>query len=127
MSDNEVRERNDDAADKPKKGISCCGGCLLIVVALVALLALLPLLFSPKGDSAGATQACRDAIRMQLKNPASASFANERAEETSERSWKVTGIVRADNSFGGTVPTPYTCNAAWNDKDDYYTKAQLME
>ena len=69
------------------------------------------------GSSAGAQQSCRDAVRAHLKDPKSADFASEHAVEQGRNNWRVTGVVYATNSFGGTVPTAYTCDVTWYDGD----------
>lgn len=97
------------------------GHVLRDLIAAVLAVALLIGMYSCShptlGSSAGAQQSCRDAVRAHLKNPKSADFAGEHAVEQGQNNWHVTGTVYATNSFGGTVPTAYTCDVTWYDGD----------
>lgn len=59
----------------------------------------------------GAITACRDAVRQQLKTPATAAFTEDRITEQSGATAYVRGVVDADNEFGATLRKRYQCIA----------------
>jgi hypothetical protein len=64
-------------------------------------------------DSPGphVTVACRDWARERLKNPATADFGEDWAQDLGAGRWRVTGVVDAENAFGATVRAEWTCEA----------------
>ena len=92
----------------------------LILLAVIAFLAFgLYKCAAPTADSAGAQQACRAAVRDQLKDPNSANFSDEVVTDQGVNNWKVNGTVRSTNSFGGTAADTYTCSVLWDRDTDY--------
>ena len=84
----------------------------LVAVILLPVLVLggctAALIFGPK-DTAGNAEAaaitqCRDAVRAQLKAPATAKFGGE-----SVTAGKVVGYVDSQNSYGAQVRTRFAC------------------
>jgi hypothetical protein len=59
----------------------------------------------------GSITACQDAVREQLKTPATAKFSEDRVVEQSGATFYVHGIVDAENSFGATLRNRYQCIA----------------
>lgn len=70
-----------------------------------------------------AIAACKNSVKAQLKDPESADFQNENAETvTLGQSWRVTGEVNANNSFGGKVGfTEFTCDATLKEDGETVT------
>lgn len=63
------------------------------------------------GDNAAANQAasaCRDFVKDRLKTPSTAKFSNEEWSKSGDR-FTITAAVDAENSFGATVRSNYTC------------------
>lgn len=82
---------------------------------------------APAMDDESAIAACREVVADALKNPDSATFDDETAEQSSnEISWEVTGTVRATNGFGGVVPTEFVCYATWQG-DHFNAEADLLD
>ena len=73
-----------------------------------------------------ASRACEKATSAQLKDPKSASFDNPRIEALTDTKWNITGVVRATNSFGGTVPAAYDCTVSWNPATDTYNATSVL-
>lgn len=72
---------------------------------------------SPKDEVAGWTETearslCHKQVANRLKSPSTADFEGltEFAAERTADSWKVSGHVDSQNSFGATIRTQYTCN-----------------
>lgn len=95
-------------------------GCILIPIGVVVVGVLVIVgifVFSPKDPanaySAQSIQACRDAVRADLKAPSTADFSSEQADKTSDDpvTYRVTGSVDADNSYGAHIRSSYTCTA----------------
>ena len=115
----------EDTAEKGSEGFdwkACClwpaAGFLALVIGGAAYGAL-----SASGDSTGpdpqmASHHCRDMVREQLKNPASAKFSDETV--TGHATYTVTGTVRGENTYGGTATHTYTCTATYDESDDGY-------
>lgn len=63
-------------------------------------------------------QACRDAVRAKLKDPASARFEGERVRISSDAKpvyrYTVSGSVAGVNSLGGKAVAGYACDASWD-------------
>lgn len=81
----------------------------------------------PAMNDESAIAACREVVAGALKNPDSATFDDEVAEQSdNEISWEVTGTVRATNGFGGVVPTSFVCYATWQG-DHFEADADLLD
>lgn len=72
----------------------------------------------PEPSSDMAMYHCREMVKEQLKDPDSAKFADESV--TGYGDYKVTGTVRATNSFGGVATHDYTCTAEFDETDGGY-------
>lgn len=101
--------------------------CCAPVIGIAALSLLGGLLGAIRGGSEDepaepsavlAELACKDLVREQLKDPDSADFSNETT--TGYGTYKVTGTVRGENSFGGTAVHEFECTVTWNESDDSY-------
>jgi hypothetical protein len=76
----------------------------------------------PEGSSP-AIAACRDAVRRDLKTPATARFSEDRIVEQTGATHYVHGVVDAQNSFGATLRNRYECIA--NQDGDRWTVANV--
>ncbi len=59
----------------------------------------------------GSIAACQDAVRKQLRSPATAKFSEDRVVEEVGATHYVHGVVDAQNGFGATVRNKYECIA----------------
>jgi hypothetical protein len=113
-------EQGDDAAsaDTAKNAKGCglgCGGALFALLVLV-------IAFSCSGGSedeweptsAEARVVCEDWVRAKLKSPASADFGSVNASGAGNGPYTVTGTVDAENSFGASLRTAWTCDVRWD-------------
>lgn len=96
---------------------------------IVGALALFGLLWATSSDStpagsqggeASAYGACRDYVKDQLVSPSSASFPSLYSSEVTVTDngsgrWTVSGPVDADNSFGASLRSSFTCTVRFND------------
>lgn len=82
---------------------------LLAAVAVVLGLALRHGPAAPTGQQQAIT-ACEDAVKSQLKAPATAKFSGE-TTSPSGSGFHVEGSVDAENGFGALIRTPWECNA----------------
>lgn len=103
-------------------------------IAVVFIAAIATSLFRPQSTGPDASDwhakvesACHGSVEQQLKNPASASYSDEEISADGEGSWTMTGTVRAENSFGGTVPSTFTCTATKAGEDSVRATALLVE
>lgn len=91
-------------------GIGCLG--LLVVLILIGAAMLASTLGttgdSPEARKAGATRACQDWVRDQLRAPSTATFPTPTATGTGP--WVITGQVDAQNTLGGIVRETWTCD-----------------
>lgn len=77
------------------------------------------------GGSSGAATECRERVEARLKAPSTADFQSSSTRElgsTGDR-WEVTGVVDAENSFGGTVRLTYKCDLTYDDTADSWDAA----
>lgn len=118
-----------EEADKPDGSRHGNHGLAIAIVVLLVLLVLLMIGASkcsgPKHDDSNdltlgdagvlAKDACRSAVKGGLKAPSTAQFSDEVTKVTSQDGldfvFNVTGIVEAQNSFGGTVGNDFECAA----------------
>lgn len=63
------------------------------------------------GGEGGAYRACERAVESTLKAPSTADFSGALGSDITQDgdSYKVAGYVDAENSFGGTVRSNFTC------------------
>lgn len=72
----------------------------------------------PAPDDVTAQVACEDLVNEHLKNPDDATYDHRQTTQDGDR-WQVRGIVRAENSFGGTAAEQYVCNIEFTPERDY--------
>lgn len=97
---------------------------LVFVVALVVAL-LRPQSAPPVDWQSMVERSCHSAVSGHLKDPDSASYQGERIERVSDSEWTMTGTVHATNSFGGIVPTEFTCTAVKSSDESVSSSALL--
>jgi hypothetical protein len=114
-------------APAPKKKTH---GCLIVIAAIVA--AGIGLSLIPGGsDSSGADQygaqvMCENFIKDQLKSPGSADFSNETTTMgATDKLWEVAGDVDAENSFGASLRSHFTCVVRYTPSDEYWHLVSL--
>lgn len=90
---------------------SVAGAFGLFIVAAFGIAIFTPERPAPIDWHSAVERACHSAVERQLKDPSSASYRDEQIGGTPEDGWTMRGIVNATNSFGGSVPTPFTCAA----------------
>lgn len=102
---------------------------ILVVAVLLAAVFGVTWLASQRGGGASeAEQECQARVELRLKAPSTAEFSASSARElgkTGDR-WEVTGIVDAENSFGGTVRMTYKCDLTY-DEDAQAWDAALVD
>lgn len=91
-----------------------CLGCLALIAVPVIAFAIYSATRDKSGDAdelreVQAQRACEDQVREQLKSPSSASFSNITATG-SGASWDVYGSVDAENAFGATIRSDFSCD-----------------
>lgn len=95
-----------------KIGGGALGGFVVLAVAVMALTGgggdAGPAGDSPQVRAAAAELACQDMVRDQLKSPGSAKFSD--VSSTGAGPWTVTGAVDADNSFGASIRSTWSCD-----------------
>lgn len=108
-------------------------GCGLVVLLLIGVIAFGFTSCMKGGDKrteAEAMIACKDAIKAQLKDPSSADIewrnTIEREKTDTSQQFELTGVVRATNSFGATVPTAFACTATTFKDRDAVAKVALV-
>lgn len=72
-------------------------------------------------DAVGAQVACQDRVEKLLKAPGSADFNDVTATVAGPNTWTVTGTVDADNSFGASLRSTFTCKAESDDGETWTT------
>ena len=79
------------------------------------------------GSPAFAEVACENLVKSRLKAPSTADFSGtEAARGSAAGEWIVTGIVDAENSFGGTVRNSFTCELTHVAGEDYEGTVRLF-
>lgn len=111
-----------------KIGGGALGGLAVAIVAVVALAGGGggdgPAGDSPQVRAAAAERACQDMVRDQLRSPASAQFSD--VTSTGGGPWTVTGSVDADNAFGASLRSTWSCQVRL-DGDTFRGVATLDE
>lgn len=74
---------------------------------------------------------CHDRIKQQLKSPSTAKFEGLfdfiAVQSADHKDWMVSGHVDAQNAFGATLRTNWTCTVTPIDKDNAMVDAMLSE
>ena len=110
------------AATPPKTG--CGSGCLIFVVALVAL-GVIGVLVGGSGDDDGSSDAglaeyaCETQVKENLKSPSTADFVGTNATGTGP--FTVTGEVDSQNGFGAMVRSSFECSVRIADGNAHTT------
>ncbi len=96
---------------------------------VVLAVALLPLTgCGSSGDEGGAIAYCHQFVEQQLKSPSSADFpsnSEHTVTELGEQQWRVSSYVDADNSFGASLRTNWTCEISYDDAAGVWTLESL--
>lgn len=80
------------------------------VSALFAgLLGLVACSFDSEPDEFGAQVMCEQFLEDQLKSPGTAEFDTPTREAAGFNTWKISGAVDSENSFGALVRIDYVC------------------
>lgn len=111
MSDRSLPGIHGSAGGKGKLG---CGAIAAIVVAAIAVvivgLFVIAGLSGGGNEKAKAVAACEGEVKARLKAPSTARFSS--GVSGSDGDYTVAGQVDAENSFGATVRSTYTCAVA---------------
>lgn len=78
----------------------------------------------PQTQAMGAKLTCQDWVRDKLKAPSTAVFSG--VSTTGSGPWTVTGNVDAENSFGATIRSAWSCDIRL-DGDTFRGRASLHE
>ena len=74
---------------------------------------------------------CHDRIKQQLKSPSTAKFEGLfdfiAVQSADHKDWMIHGHVDAQNAFGATLRTNWTCTVTPIDKDNAMVEATLSE
>lgn len=100
----------------------------LVVLSTLALCAPLAACGGSAGDEDGAIAYCHQFVEDQLRSPSSAdfpSFPEHEVTETGTQRWRVSAYVDAENGFGGTVRTDWTCEISYNEDAGEWTLESL--
>lgn len=99
---------------------------VVVVAVLVGAVCGFAWLAGGTGGGAGeAQQQCQARVELRLKAPSTADFNSSSARElgSTGNRWEVTGIVDAENSFGGTVRMTYKCDLTYDEETDSWDAA----
>lgn len=102
---------------KPKQNrglLFGCLGCIMIPIAVVGIMIVGALNGGGNYDSDNKYEAiaqCEARVKDLLKAPSTAQFSSD---ATGSGTWKVTGTVDAENSFGATLRSTYGCTVVIN-------------
>jgi hypothetical protein len=81
---------------------------------------------SSGADQYGAQVMCERFIKDQLKSPDSADFSNEAATMgVNNTLWEVSGDVDAQNTFGASLRSHFTCVVRYTPADEYWHLVSL--
>jgi hypothetical protein len=76
--------------------------------------------------SAGAQDACQDRVKDLLKSPATAKFSDVAAVPQGAGTWRVTGSVDSENSFGALLRSSFSCMAESDDGELWTTSRAVV-
>lgn len=98
------------------------------IVGIVAVLMLIGLIGQScsggEEDGDGAIAYCHQFVEQSLKSPDSAdfpSFSDHQVTELGEQRWKVSSYVDAENSFGASLRTDWTCEISYDEAAGEWT------
>ena len=80
---------------------------------------------SSGGDEGGAIAYCHQFVEQQLKSPDSADFPGNGEHDvttiTEGEEWSVSSYVDAENSFGASLRTDWTCGISYDEATGTWT------
>jgi hypothetical protein len=127
-----IQQPPTEPIDKPKQwieqGHNFRWTMLAIAASIVAMLTIASYMgdSSSGADQAGAQVMCERFIKDQLKSPGSADFSNEAATMGATNTlWEVSGDVDAQNSFGASLRSHFTCVVRYTPTDEYWHLVSL--
>ena len=106
-------------------------GCLIFIALMVAGGIVLSLISNSGGGDGGADQygaqvMCENFVKDRLKSPDSADFSNETTTMgVNDTLWEVSGDVDAENSFGASLRSHFTCVVRYTPADEYWHLVSL--
>lgn len=130
MADDEAVEPGEPEGRANRKPLLL--GCLGVLVLVVGLPVACTALSMGGGSSweptgAEARSICEGWVRDQLKAPSTARF-QDGTTSGGPTAYTVTGTVDAQNGFGGTVRTGWSCTVEYRDSDEqWHGRATLDE
>lgn len=77
------------------------------------------------GSGGFARLACEQKVKAQLASPSSARFSGVSATEGTAGRWTVTGNVDAENSFGASLRSSFTCDLRHTSGENYSGTARV--
>lgn len=107
----------------------CGGGCLGVVALVIVTAVACSIGGGEDSWEPTATEArlvCEDWVRDQLKAPATADFTDG-AESGGPSSYTISGEVDAENSFGATLRTSWTCSIEYRDSDEQWHGRAVLD
>lgn len=126
-------EDQQDDQNQPATSSGCLKGCLVLFAAIAAIAIALSFFGSNSQnrstpDYIGLSKsACQDSVKAQLKNPASAEFADMKTINTGSGEWESSGTVYSTNSFGATVSTSFHCKIEKTGEGAVSARSKLFE
>lgn len=86
-----------------------------------------PVVYAVTPHSGFAIERCREAVKVQLKAPATAKFGDEKFVAHTPTAGLVTGWVDAENGFGALVRERFTCSAYLGDTAWYVQGVEFAD
>jgi hypothetical protein len=80
------------------------------------------------GDAGGAIAYCHQFVEQQLRAPSSADFprvGEHQVTDVGEQRWRVSSYVDAENSFGASLRTAWTCDISYDEAAGVWTLESL--
>jgi hypothetical protein len=84
---------------------------------------------SSSGDEGGAIVYCHQFIEDRLQSPSSADFpsnSEHQVTEVGEQRWRVSSYVDAENAFGASLRTDWTCEISYDESAETWTLEDLQ-
>lgn len=121
----ERQQPEPNAAQKVWLRLSVWQRVLAVALFIGALFGLAWLASNVGPTASEAEQQCQARVELRLKSPSTADFGASSTRELGSTGarWEVTGIVDAENSFGGTVRLSYKCDMSYDEASDSWDAA----